>query len=190
PLKLFETVAEEGSFFAGRAKFFRAKPATLLALKRLEDDLGVLLIDRSTHALQLPDAGRRAYGYAKEFPSLEREMRVAHSDLRSSAAGKLTIGANESTALRLLGHIEHFGNKHRGIQVELRRSLSSRIPRAVCDGSLEFGAVSYDSADPNLRLFRLYDDRVRMSPRNLLLSVSLLERNINIRADGNLPLAH
>ena len=159
-LKLFETVAEEGSFSRAGQKLFRSQPAISLALKRLEDDLGVLLIDRSTRALRLTDAGRKVSGYANEFFTLEREMRVALSDLRNRESGKLTIGANESTALYLLGHIERFRTKHAGIQVELRRSLSSQIPQAVRDGSLELGAISYDPADPNLRLFRLYDDRL------------------------------
>ena len=159
-LKLFETVAEEGSFSRAGQRLFRSQPAISLALKRLEDDLGVLLIDRSTRILRLTEAGHKVSGYAKEFFTLEREMRVALSDLRNRESGKLTIGANESTALYLLGHIESFHNKHRGIQVELRRSLSSQIPQAVRDGSLELGAISYDPADPNLRLFRLYDDRL------------------------------
>ncbi len=171
-LRLFETVAEEGSFSRAGQKLFRSQPAISLALKRLEDDLGVLLIDRSTRSLHLTDAGRKVSGYAKELFALEREMRVALSDLRNRAAGKLTIGANESTALYLLGHIEHFRNQHPGIQVELRRSLSSRIPQAVRDGSLELGAISYDPADPNLRLFRLYDDRLTfvVSPDHRLAS--------------------
>jgi len=159
-LKLFETVAGEGSFSRAGQRLFRSQPAISLALRRLEDDLGVVLIDRSTRSLRLTDAGRKVSAYTKEFFTLEREMRVALSDLRNRAAGKLTIGANESTALYLLGHVERFRHEHRGIQVELRRSLSSQIPQAVRDGSLELGAISYDPADPNLSLFRLYDDRL------------------------------
>lgn len=57
------------------------------------------------------------------------------------------------------------------------------------DGSLEFGAISYDPADPNLGLFCLYVERVRMSLRHLLLSAAFLERNIKIPVDGSRPLA-
>jgi len=179
-LKLFETVAEEGSFSRAGQRLFRSQPAISLALRRLEDDLGVVLIDRSTRSLRLTDAGRKVSAYTKEFFTLEREMRVALSDLRNRAAGKLTIGANESTALYLLGHVERFRHEHRGIQVELRRSLSSQIPQAVRDGSLELGAISYDPADPNLSLFRLYDDRLTfvVSPDHRLAgrkSVSIAE---------------
>ena len=159
-LQWFETVAEERSFSRAGQKLFRSQPAISLAVKRLEADLGVLLIDRSTRTLHLTDAGREVSAYAKRFLALERKMRLALSELRNLRAGKLTIGANESTALYLLGHVEAFRRRHRGIHVELRRSLSSRIPEAVLEGSLELGAISYDPGDPRLKIYRLYEDRL------------------------------
>ncbi len=169
-LRMFQTVADEGSFSRAGQKLFRSQPAISLALKRLEADLGTRLIDRSSRALRLTDAGREVSGYAKQFLALDRKMRVALSDLRELRAGKLTIGANESTALYLLGHVEDFRIRHPGIQVELRRSLSSRIPDAVLDGSLELGAISYDPGDPKLQIYRLYHDRLTfvVSPEHRL----------------------
>ena len=188
-LRLFETVAEEGSFSRAGQKLYRSQPAISLALKRLEDDLGARLIDRSSRALQLTDAGREVLGHAKRFRDLEAKMRVALSDLRDLRAGKLTIGANESTALYLLGHVEAFRRRYPGIQVELRRSLSSGIPDSVLDGSLELGAISYDPGDPRLRLFRLYDDRLTfvVSPSHRLAE----RRSVNIaELGGETFIAH
>lgn len=169
-LRLFETVADEGSFSRAGQKLRRSQPAISLALKRLEENLGVQLIDRSSRTLRLTDAGREVSGYAKQFLGLERKMRVALSELRNLQAGKLTVGANESTALYLLGHIEAFRRRHPGIQVELRRSLSSHIPEAVHEGSLELGAISYDPGDPTLRVFHVYQDRLTfvVSPQHRL----------------------
>ena len=169
-LRLFETVAQERSFSRAGQKLFRSQPAISLAIKRLEADLGVQLIDRSTRTIHLTDAGREVSAYAKRFMSLERKMRLGLSELRNLRAGKLTIGANESTALYLLRHVESFRRKHPGIHVELRRSLSSQIPDAVLEGSLELGAISYDPGDPKLRIHRLYDDRLTfvVSPEHRL----------------------
>ena len=181
-LQLFETVAEERSFSRAGQKLFRSQPAISLAVKRLEADLGMLLIDRSTRTLHLTDAGREVSGYAKRFLALERKMRLALSELRDLRAGKLTIGANESTALYLLRHVEAFRERHPGIHVELRRSLSSRIPEAVLEGSLELGAISYDPGDPKLRIHRLYDDRLTfvVSPEHRLAA----RRQISIEELG------
>ena len=159
-LRLFETVAQERSFSRAGQKLFRSQPAISLAVKRLEEDLGAQLIDRSARTLRLTDAGREVMAYVKQFLALERKMRVALAELRDLRAGKLVIGANESTALYLLRHVESFRQRHPGIDVELRRSLSSRIPEAVLDGSLELGAISYDPGDPKLRTDRLYEDRL------------------------------
>lgn len=169
-LRIFQTVADEGSFSRAGHKLFRSQPAVSLALKRLEADLGTRLIDRSSRALRLTDAGREVSAYARQFLALDRKMRIALSDLRELRAGKLTIGANESTALYLLGHVEDFRRRHPGIQVELRRSLSSGIPDAVLDGSLELGAISYDPGDPKLQIYRLYQDRLTfvVSPEHRL----------------------
>ncbi len=159
-LRVFETVAAEGSFSRAGQKLFRSQPAISLAVKRLETELGVRLIDRTSRTLHLTDAGREVSAHAKRLLSLERKMRVALQELSDLRAGKLMIGANESTALYLLRHVEAFRHRFAGIQVELRRSLSSRIPEAVLEGSLEMGAISYDPGDPGLRIFRLYQDRL------------------------------
>lgn len=159
-LKVFETVAEEGSFSRAGQRLYRSQPAISLAVKRLEADLGARLIDRSSRALRVTDAGREVLRHAKRFRETESKLRGALAELTDLRAGKLTIGANESTALYLLGHVEAFRRRHAGIQVELRRSLSSGMPDSVLDGSLELGAISYDPGDPRLRIFRLYEDRL------------------------------
>ena len=167
-LTVFETVAAEGSFSRAGQRLFRSQPAVSLAVKRLETDLGVRLIDRTSRSFHLTDAGRQVSAYAKRLLALDRKMRLALLELKDLTAGKLTIGANESTALYLLGHVEAFRCRYPGIQVELRRSLSSRIPEAVLEGSLEMGAISYDPGDPGLRILRLYQDRLTfvVSPRH------------------------
>ncbi len=159
-LRLFETVAEEGSFSRAGQRLFRSQPAISLAMKRLEEDLGHRLIDRSSRRLHLTDAGRTVAAHSKQLLERERKLRVALEELRDLQAGTLVIGANESTALYLLGHVEAFRRRHAGIRVELRRSLSSQIPEAVLAGSLELGAISYDPGDPRLKTYRLYRDRL------------------------------
>jgi len=82
-LDTFRTVAEEGSFSRAGQKVGRTQPAVSLALKRLETELGVTLIDRGSKALALTDAGRLALEYCDRFEGLERELRMALAELRS-----------------------------------------------------------------------------------------------------------
>src|SRR5919205_321058 len=136
-LHVFLTVASEKSFSRAAEKLARTQPAISLAIQRLEQELGEKLIDRSGKDLILTDAGRNVLDYARRFQSLQHELENALAELRDNSAGRLTIGANESTALYLLQHIEKYRQLYPKVKVRIQRSLSSKIPSELLDGNLE-----------------------------------------------------
>src|SRR6185503_7209019 len=97
PLRVFLTVATERSFSRAAEKLLRTQPAVSLAIQRLEVEVGEKLIDRSAKDLLLTDAGQTVLDYARRFENLRQEMENALAELRDNSAGRLTIGANEST---------------------------------------------------------------------------------------------
>jgi DNA-binding transcriptional LysR family regulator len=157
-LQVFLTVATEKSFSRAAERLLRTQPAVSLALQRLEQELQEKLIDRSGHGLLLTDAGRTVLEYARRFESLRQEMENSLAELRDNSAGRLTIGANESTSLYLLRHIERYRELYPKVKVEVRRSLSSRIPNELLDGNLELGVISYDPGDERLQSKVIYID--------------------------------
>lgn len=146
-LKVFLTVANEKSFSRAAERLLRTQPAISLAVQRLETELGEKLIDRSSTPPMLTDAGRTVLEYARRFENLESEMQNALAELRDNASGRLIIGANESTSLYLLQHIEQYRRLYPKVKVQVRRSLSSKIPSQLIDGDLELGVISYDPDD-------------------------------------------
>ena len=56
-LKVFVTVATEHSFSRAAIKLCRTQPAVSQAVRRLEEDLGEPLFDRSTKSAKLTPAG-------------------------------------------------------------------------------------------------------------------------------------
>ena len=150
PLKVFLAVATEKSFSRAAEKMLRTQPAISLAVQRLEAELGDRLIDRSATPPILTDAGRIVADYARRFENLESELQNALTELRDNSAGRLVIGANESTSLYLLQHIEQYRHTYPKVKVQIRRSLSSKIPSQLIDGDLELGVISYDPEDERL----------------------------------------
>src|ERR1035441_4378980 len=127
-VQVFLAVATEKIFSRAAERLLRTQPAVSLALQRLEQELQEKLIDRSGKGLLLTDAGRTVLEYARRFESLRQEMENSLAELRDNSAGRLTIGANESTSLYLLRHIERYRELYPKGKVQVRRSLSSRIP--------------------------------------------------------------
>lgn len=169
-LQVFFTVATEKSFSRAAEKLLRTQPAISLSLQRLEQELGERLIDRSGKDLILTDAGRTVLEYARRFQSLRQELDNSLAELRDNSAGRLTIGANESSTLYLLHHIERYRELYPKVKVQIRRSLSSKVPNELLDGNLELGVISYDPADSRLQSQVIYTDALAfvVSPKHHL----------------------
>jgi DNA-binding transcriptional LysR family regulator len=180
PLKVFLTVANEKSFSRAAEKLLRTQPAVSLAIQKLESDLQEKLMDRSGKDLILTDAGRIVLEYARRFENLESDLENALAELRDNSAGRLIVGANESTTLYLLEHIEQYRRLYPKVKVQVRRSLSSKIPAQLIDGDLELGIISYDPEDDRLVALIIFTDHLAfvVSPQHRFASreeVSIVE---------------
>ncbi|HEY2842497.1 MAG TPA: LysR family transcriptional regulator [Bryobacteraceae bacterium] len=172
PLRVFLTVATERSFSRAAEKLLRTQPAVSLAIQRLEVEVGEKLIDRSAKDLLLTDAGQTVLDYARRFENLQGDLENALAELRDKSSGRLTIGANESSTLYLLDHIERYRARFPKIKVQVRRSQSSKIPTQLVDGELELGLLTYDPEDERLISRVIYSDHLSfiVSPQHRLAS--------------------
>lgn len=171
-LRVFLAVANEKSFSRAAEKLLRTQPAVSLAIQRLETALGERLIDRSAKDLLLTDAGKIVLEYARRFENLQGDLENSLAELRDKSSGRLTIGANESSTLYLLTHIEDYRRRFPRVKVQIRRSLSSRIPAELIDGDLELGIVTYDPEDERLVSKVIFTDHLSfiVSPEHRLAS--------------------
>lgn len=162
------TVVNERSFSRAAEKLGRTQPAVSLSLQRLEAELGEKLLDRSAKDVMLTDAGRSVLEYARRFQNLESELSNALAELRDHSSGRLVIGANESTSLYLLRHIERYRRVYPKVKVQIRRSFSSRIPSELIDGNLELGVISYQPHDERILCNVIYEDSLAfvVSPKH------------------------
>lgn len=183
PLKVFLTVATEKSFSRAAEKLLRTQPAISLAVQRLETELGERLIDRSANPPILTDAGRIVADYARRFENLDAELQNALSELRDNSSGRLTIGANESTSLYLLQHIERYRRLYPKVKIQVRRSFSSKIPTQLLDGDLELGVISYDPKDERLVSKIIFTDHLAfvVSPQHRFAQ----KKSVSIKDLGN-----
>jgi DNA-binding transcriptional LysR family regulator len=179
-LQVFRAVATEKSFSRAAIKMSRTQPAISLAVQRLEAELGEVLIDRLGKDLRLTDAGTLVLDFARRFDNLKEELVTALQERRDNAGGRLTIGANESTTMYLLPHLVRYRRRYPRVRVQVRRSLSSRIPAELIDGDLELGVISYAPSDDRLEARVIYTDHLAfvVSPQHRLArrkSVSIAE---------------
>ena len=169
-LQVFRAVATEKSFSRAASRLGRTQPAISLAVQRLEEELGERLIDRLGREVRLTDAGTVVLDFARRFANLEEDLGLALAELRDNAAGRLSIGANESTTLYLLPHLARYRRRYPRVRLQVRRSQSSRIPIELLEGDLELGVISYAPQDGRLVSRVIYTDHLAfiVSPQHRL----------------------
>jgi DNA-binding transcriptional LysR family regulator len=127
-LEVFLMVAREGRFSRAAEKLFRTQSAVSQTIRKLEEELGEPLFDRSSREGVLTDAGRTLQQYAEQLLNLREDAQEALVELRELQTGKLVIAANEFTALYLLPVLAEFRRLHPMIRIT--RQPHSRRPVA------------------------------------------------------------
>lgn len=149
-LQVFQAVAAERSFSRAAAKLHRTQPAVSQTIRRLEDELGERLFDRSSKGGQLTEAGTVLLDYAERLTRLQGEAQLAVRELQELRRGRVVIGVNEAAVQILLPIVVRFREAHPGAQVEMRRVHSRQIPGDVLNRSLDFGFVTFEPAERGL----------------------------------------
>ena len=80
--------------------------------------------------------------------------------MRELQQGKLSIAANEFTALYLLPVLAEFRRLHPMIKIAVQRTLGRNIPEDVLRHNCELGVLTYDPQTPQLRSAVVYQDEL------------------------------
>lgn len=160
-LEFFLMVVEEGSFSKAAERVFRTQPAVSIAIRRLEEEVGAPLFERSQKTPVLTQAGELVYDYAKRILALRDQAREVVTELRSLERGRVRIGANESTSLYLLPHlILDYRKQHPNVKVEIYRHVSERLPLEVLDRNVDLALLAYEPVDSDLESFPVLRDEL------------------------------
>jgi DNA-binding transcriptional LysR family regulator len=150
-LTAFTAVAEERSFSRAARRLHRTQPAVSQAVRRLEEELGDRLFDRSSRNAVLTEAGTLLLDHASRLLRLATDARAAVRELHEMKRGRVIIGANEAAVHAVLPVIRDFTAEHPQVTVEVRRVASRRIAAGLLDRSLDFGVMTFLPAGAGLQ---------------------------------------
>ena len=159
-LEVLVAVAREKSFSRAAEVLGRTQPAVSQAIRRLEQDVGERLFDRSSKDGSLTLAGRVLLDHARQMLNLRHSAETALREMRDLHRGKLTVSANEHTVFYLLPLIEKYREMYPQIKIEIRRGVASRIPTEITEREVELGVISFDPADESLKAMHVHTEGV------------------------------
>src|ERR1051326_1557997 len=161
-LEVFLAVAGEKSFSRAADALHRTQPAVSQAIRRLENELGEPLFDRSSKDGTLTAAGRVLFDFAQQMLNLRQHAHTAIRELRDLHHGKLSLGANEYTVMCFFPLLPIFRARHPHIKIEEKRSLASRIPSEILGRDVEIGVVSFNPGDEAISSMAVATDELAL----------------------------
>src|SRR5215207_6121300 len=95
-LRYLVTLADERHFTRAAALLHIAQPALSQQIRRLEDELGIALVDRTTRHVSLTAAGERLVARARRALAEVEAATAELSELSGIRTGRVVIGAMRS----------------------------------------------------------------------------------------------
>jgi DNA-binding transcriptional LysR family regulator len=141
-LRSFVEVVRQGGFTQAAKTVFATQSTVSKAVKQLEDELGLPLLDRIGHRSQLTAAGEIVYRRALTMLA-ERENLIAELDeLRGLKRGVLRIGLPPVGSDILFAPLfAIYRSRYPGVDIQLTEHGSKRLEELVRAGELDLGAA-------------------------------------------------
>ncbi|WP_297448156.1 hydrogen peroxide-inducible genes activator [uncultured Alistipes sp.] len=179
-LEYLLAVANCGGFSQAAQRCCVTQPSLSMQVKNLEEELGVVLLDRSRKPVIPTDAGRVVIERAREAVQAFRAVRESVADLRGEVSGLLRVGVLPTVAPYLVHRLlPVFARDYPRAELRVREMTTADIVRALDRDMLDAAIMTGGTAPAGIREEELFND-----PFYVYLSAGhpLSERN-NVRIE-------
>ncbi len=172
-LKSFCDVARLRSISKAADHLDMGQPTVTTHVKKLEQELGVVLLDRIKRPIQTTSAGATLYRLAKPLvdgmDSLIREMKSV------GEGSVITVASTPVISHPLLRVVSTFQGMYPNVQIVVRSRTVNEVTDLVASGDADFGLVPGPERHPDLEFDDVFIyDRVLVTP----LGHPLLEQEL------------
>ena len=142
-LRYLVALAEERHFTRAAAREHIAQPALSQQIRRLEEEVGLALVERTTRQVTITAAGELLVGRARRILSEVDAAQTELQGLRGIEAGHVTVGA-----MHTMGPIDVslalaiFHGRHPGVELTVREMSSEELAEMLRVDELDLAFLS------------------------------------------------
>ncbi|GGD64315.1 LysR family transcriptional regulator [Paenibacillus nasutitermitis] len=141
-LSYFLEVARYASFSKASQAIHLSQPTLSKMVKNLEDELGLVLLDRSTRRVVLTEAGRVVQAHAQTVINASQQLLAAVLDLKEMRQGQFTLGLPPVIGASFFPKvIAEFHQIHPDITIQIVEEGGKRIEQLLLEGEIDLGVV-------------------------------------------------
>lgn len=139
-IKSFIAVAEEGNLTRASMRLFASQPAVSAHIKSLEEELGVVLFERTRKGMRLTPEGEMLMEKARRILDDARDFMNQAVSLRAELAGTARIGLNSSpNLLKITELVAALKQDFPRLELHLIHSEANRVLKYLKSEQLDAG---------------------------------------------------
>ena len=137
-LKYTLAVAEHGNFTTASDKCFVTQPTLSMQVQKLEEELGVVIFNRSTKPLQVTEIGQKVLFQAKKIVEESSRMNDVVSEEKGIIGGTLKVGIIPTVSSTLLPlFLNIFTKKHKNVELKIEEFNTETINQKLEDNTID-----------------------------------------------------
>jgi DNA-binding transcriptional LysR family regulator len=141
-LRAFAEVVRQGGFSQAAKAVFATQSTVSKAVKHLEDELGLVLLERSVHGPTLTAAGQIVLARAQRMLAERHDLLAELSDLRGLKRGVLRLGLPPVGSARLFAPVfAAYRSRYPGIEIQLSEHGAARLEELLRGGEVELAGL-------------------------------------------------
>lgn len=158
-LSYFVQVAKDNSFTVAARNLHLSQPALSKMIKKLEEDLGVQLFDRSEHKMTLTDAGERLFEDGQRLLSEMDRITETIQDTKNLQTGNVSVGLPPVIGTSYFPPlIANFRNDYPGINLSIIENGAVTVYEMVEKGYVDLGLVLLPELSDRIEYIPVIED--------------------------------
>jgi LysR family transcriptional regulator, hydrogen peroxide-inducible genes activator len=158
-LRFVVSVAQEKNFRRAAAKSFVSQPALSLAIKKIENELGVLIFERNRMGISLTTVGEKIVNQAQIVLEEVDKIKTISLVERNTQQVEVKIGLIYSIAPYLLPSIIPLvKNSSPEIILEAEEDITTNLVKKLDEGSIDAAIIALPFDVPGIETQPLYDE--------------------------------
>lgn len=158
-LQYIVEVAKESHFAKAAKQLFVTQPALSLQIKKLEEELGVRIFERSNKAFLVTEIGKKIIKKAEEILSQVEEIKALAKNSIDPYSGELLVGAFPTFAPYFFPKlVKQVGKNFPKIKLLLLEEKSELLLQKLTEGKLDFIVLAESFDDKNLTFVKLMEE--------------------------------
>ncbi|MCQ2150310.1 MAG: LysR family transcriptional regulator [Bacteroidales bacterium] len=136
-LKYFVAVARTLSFSEAARQLYVTQGTLSQQIMLLEDELGSLLFERTSHKVALTEPGMVLFPLAKNIIQQVEQCKLQVGDLRKALGGELNIGMTYSFSNLITDTVRDFLKTYPGVKLRIYYKTASELYQMMVKGELD-----------------------------------------------------